>query len=223
MKKVLILAAFALLAFGCSRTEEVKNTAPANAPNANAPANTQPEAPPAKDESYTSGADPRADLISAAQKRQKLPFWSAKVMSGEDSKPVAEMKYAAPDRYHFKTLLGEAIVIGNTSYSNEDGKWEKDEDGEGESIREQITKGINEGAFNLKDVQITGKEKINGKDAAVYFYKAGNATTKVWLASDSGLELKNEIEAVNEAGIKQKQTMIYDYETPVKIEAPKID
>ena len=185
MKKVLILAAFALISFGCGNRSEVKNTT-VNAPAANSETNVQPEAPPAKEEVYTSGADPRADLISAAQKRQKLPFWSAKVMDGTGS-VIAEMEYAAPDRYRFKTILGEAVVIGNTSYLNEKGKWEKDEEGAGEEIREQINKGINEGAFGLKDVQIVGKEKLNGKDTTVYFYKVGKAETKIWLASDSGL------------------------------------
>ena len=224
MKKILILAAFAFITFGCSRSEEVKNTSAVNAPPAaNAPEEVrEPEAPPAKEEVFTSGANPRADLISAAQKRQKLPFWSAKVVSGTNA-VLAEMKYAAPEQYYFKTLLGEAIVIGNTSYTNEDGKWVRDEDGAGESIKEQITKGINEGAYNLKEVQIVGKENFNGKQATVYAYSAGAVSAKIWLANDSGLELKNEIEAETAPGVKQKQTMIYDYITPVKIEAPKVE
>jgi hypothetical protein len=224
MKKIVILTAFALVAFGCSKTEEVKNTAPANAPAANTATNTTTAANTSvvKEETYTSGANPRADIISAAQKRQKLPFWSAKVISGTDS-VIAEMQYAAPDQYYFKTLLGEAVVIGNEAYINETGKWEKDEEGAGDAIKEQISKGINEGAMNLKEVQITGKENLNGKEATVYFYKAGEVTAKIWLASDSGLELKNEIEIETAPGIRQKQTTIYDYDKPVTIKAPKIN
>jgi hypothetical protein len=219
-KKILILTAFALLAFGCSRTNEVKNTAPVNAPPANAPTNTAPE--PVKEEAFTSGTNPRADLISAAQKRQKLPFWSAKITSETNPAINAEMKYVAPDRYHFKLPSGEVIVIGNDSYSNEKGVWEKGDEDAGEFIKEQITSGIAEGAKNLQTVEIVGKEKVNGKDATVYQHKFGDITTRVWLANDSGLELKNQVEA-NVGGTMQKQTTIYDYETPVKIEAPKID
>jgi len=222
MKKILILAAFALLAFGCSRTEEVKNTAPA-APPSNAPANKAPEIPAIKEEVYTSGADPRADLISAAQKRQKLPFWSAKVTVENLPQAGAEMEYIAPDRYRFKLATGEVVVIGSNSYSNEEGVWTKDDEGASEYIREQVTRGIAEGALGLKDVKIVGKEKLNGRETTVYQHQADGATTKVWIATDSGLEMKNEVVIVTESGEKLKRTSVYDYETPVKIEAPKID
>ena len=220
MKKVLILTAFALAALACGKTEEVKNTATNTAPAANTQANTAPE--PVKEETFTSGANPRADLISAAQKRQKLPFWSAKITSETNPAVNAEMEYVAPDRYHFKLPSGEVIVIGSDSYSNEKGKWEKGDEDAGEFIKEQITTGIAEGAKNLQTVEIVGKEKVNGKNATVYLHKFGDITTKVWLANDSGLELKNQVEA-NVGGTMQKQTTVYDYEKPVKIEAPKID
>lgn len=217
MKRILILTTLAFFAFGCGKPEEVKNT------TVNAPAvNTQATTAPVKEESFTSGANPRADLISAAQKRQKMPFWSAKVTSETNLGINAEMEYVAPDRYHFKLANGEVIVIGNESFSNENGRWEKSEEGAGDDIRNQITTGIAEGAKNLKEVQIVGKEKVNGREATVYMHKSGEATTKVWLANDTGLELKNEVEA-NVGGTIQRQTTVYDYEKPVKIEAPKID
>lgn len=223
MKKILFLTSIALISAACGNSTEVKNSA-ANAPSANAnAANSQTVSePPVKEEVFTAGADPRADLISAAQKRQKLPFWSAKVTSETNSVVNAEMEYIAPDRYRFKLLSGEVIVIGNDTYSNEDGKWEKDDEGAGDNIKEQITMGITEGAKNLKDVQIVGKEKVNGKDATVYLHKFGDISTKVWIANDSGLELKNEVVA-NIGGKVQKQMTVYDYDKKISIEAPKID
>lgn len=223
MKKILMTAALAFLAFGCGRTEEVKNTPPAPAPAANAPANTAPEIPTVKEETYTSGADPRADLISAAQKRLKLPFWSAKVTVENMPQANSEMKYVAPDRYQFKLPTGEMIVVGSDAFSNEEGKWEKVDEGASEFIKEQVKKGIAEGAMSLKGVQVIGKEQVSGKDATLYTYTADGTTTKVWLATDSGLELKNEVVFPMESGIAVKRTTVYDYETPVKIEAPKIE
>ncbi len=132
MKRSLILAVFSLLAFGCSRTEEVKNTAPVNAPAANAPANASTNTSTVKEEVYTSGANPRADLISATQRLQKLTQWSARITSETMPEANAEMEYVAPDRYRIKKADGEVVVIGNDSYSNEDGKWEKLEDDIGE-------------------------------------------------------------------------------------------
>lgn len=220
MKRILVLTAFALISAACGTSNEIKNAAPVNAPPANAPANTANE--PLKEEVYTAGANPRADLISAAQKRQKLPFWSAKITSETNPAINAEMEYVAPDRYHFKLPSGEVIVIGNDSFSNEEGSWKKGDEGAGEYIKEQITTGMTEGAKNLKEVQIVGKEKVNGKDATVYLHKFGDVTTKVWVGTESGLELKNEVEA-NVGGKMQKQTTVYDYEKPVRIEAPKIN
>lgn len=219
MKKVLILTALALVAAGCGRSDEAKNTAPVNAPP---PANTQANVEPVKEEAFTSGANPRADLISATQKLQKVPFWSAVVTSASDLDLKIEMQYAAPDRYRVKKTEGEVIVIGKDTYSNETGKWEKIEDDIGAFIREQISSGIAEGVKTLKDVQIVGKEKFNGKETTIYSHKVGDAVIKVWIGSDSGLQLKNEIEA-NLDGELQRQTTVYDYETPVKIEAPKIN
>lgn len=227
MKRILITAAFALIAFGCSRTQEVSNTANVSAPAANTTqANAEPEKPaaaPAKEETYTAGKDPRADLIAAAQKRQKLPFWSARVTVENMPQLGAEMYYVAPDRFRFKLAGGEAVVVGNETYSNETGEWVKEEEGASENIREQITSGINEGAQNLQGVSIVGKEKINGQETTVYTYDSQGITTKIWIESKSGLELKNEIQMDSPQTGKLKRTTVYDYVTPVKIEAPKVN
>ena len=220
MKKILILTAFALVAFGCARTEEVKNTAPANAP-VNTATNTAANTSVVKEETYTSGANPRADLISATQKLQKLPFWSAKITSETSPDINAEMKYVAPDRYHIIKKDGEVIVIGNDSYEMQKGKWTKIDDNLGEMLREQMKAGMEEGVRNLQGVEIVGKDKVNGKDATIYRHKFGDVTTKIWIGTESGLQLKNEVE-VNIGGTMQRQTTVYDYEKPVTIEAPKI-
>lgn len=222
MKRILILTALAFAAFGCSRTEEVKNAAPVNAPPVNAPANAETNTTTVKEESYTSGANPRADLISATQRLQKLTQWSARITSETMPEANAEMEYIAPDRYRIKKADGEVVVIGNDSYSKEDGKWEKLEDDIGEFIREQTRAGIEEGVKNLQNVEIVGKDKVNGKDATVYRHKFGDITTKVWIGTESGLQLKNEVEA-NVGGTIQKQTTVYDYDKKVSIEAPKIN
>ena len=218
MKKILILTACALVAFGCSKTEVVKNTAPVN----NAPANTAANTSVVKEETYTSGANPRADLISATQKLQKLTFWSAKITSETMPETNAELQFVAPDRYRIIKSDDEVIVIGDVSYSKKDGKWRVLEDNIGEFIREQTRSGMEEGVRNLQNVEVVGKDKVNGKAATVYSHKFGDITTKVWIGTESGLQLKNEVEA-NIGGTIQKQTTIYDYDKPVTIEAPKIN
>lgn len=220
MKRIIVLTAFVLCAFGCRTTEEI-GTKTANAPAANAATNSQPNEP-VKEEVFTAGVNPRADLISATQKLQKLTFWSARITSETTPDANAEMQYVAPDRYRIKKTDGEVIVIGNDSFSNENGKWEKLDDNIGEFIREQTRSGIEQGVRNLKDVQIVGKEKVGDKDATVYAHKFGDISTKVWIGTESGLQLKNEVEA-NVGGKTEKQTTVYDYDKKVTIEAPKIN
>ena len=215
-KKILILMAFALLAFSCSRTNEVKNTAPVNAPSANTQANTAPE--PVKEETFTAGANPRADIISAAQKLQKVPFWSAKIINETNPEKNAEVEYIMPDKLHIKTTKGELIVVGQDAYEFKNGKWQKLEGNVGEYIKSEITSGIQQGVSNLQSVEIVGKEKVNGKDTTIYSHSADGSLIKIWIANNSGLLLKNE-----DVSVEGKQTRIYDYEKPVKIEAPKID
>jgi hypothetical protein len=226
MKKKLILTVFALVSFGCGGSSEVKNTTTVNAPPANPQANAQTNAQtvnePVKEESFTAGANPRADLISAAQKLQKVPSWSAKITSETNPEVDAEIDFIAPDRYHFKKTDGELIVIGNDSYEYQNGKWKKLEGNIGEYLKSQITSGIQAGVKNLQNVQIVGKEKFNGKDTIVYTHNANGSVIKIWIANDSGLQLKNEEEA-NLEGQILKQTRVYDYDKKVKIEAPKID
>ncbi|MBS1795062.1 MAG: hypothetical protein JSS81_14480 [Acidobacteria bacterium] len=221
MKKLILWASIALLAGACGTSNETRN-AVANVPAVNAPANSAPPAEPLKDATYTSGANPRDDLVSAAQKRQKVPFWSAKITSETTPGIDAEMQYVAPNRFHIKKAEGELIVIGNDAYSFENGKWQKSGETNADDILSQTKAGIEEGVRNLKDIKIARREKINGRDAAVYEYGAGGVTTRVWIAVDSGLELKNEVETTI-AGKPAKQTTVYDYDRKVTIEAPKID
>lgn len=222
MKKIILLNLFTLLAFGCgtNSTSEIKNTT--NVAPASSPVNSQPASQPIKEETFTSGANPRADIISAAQKLQKMPFWTAKVSSETNADANAEIEYFAPDRFRIKKIKGEVVVIGNDSYSNQNGEWIKLDDDIGEVIRNTTKAGIEEGVKNLKDVKIVGREKFNGKDATVYSHDIGGVKTKIWIGSESGLQLKNEVEA-NLAGETRKQTTVYDYDKKVSIEAPKIN
>ncbi len=221
MKNILILMAIALILSGCTKKEEVKNTA-VTAPPANTAAKTPETVEAVKEETYTAGVNPRADIISATQKLQKMESWSAKISSETTPEANAEMEYIAPDRYRIRKTDGEVIVIGNDSYENQNGKWTKLDDNIGAVINSQTKAGIAEAVKNLKEVQIVGKEKLNGRDTTVYSHKVGEATTKIWIASDSGLQLKNEVEA-NIGGQKQKQTTVYDYDKKFNIEAPKVN
>lgn len=93
---------------------------------------------------------------------------------------------------------------------------EKLDENVGEFINTQTKAGIDAAIKNLKDVQIVGKEKLNGKDATIYQHKNGSVTTKVWIANDTGQIIKNEVEAIIGERV-EKQTTIYDYDKNSKL------
>jgi hypothetical protein len=219
MKRVLILVLTALAVFGCSKPAEQKPAA-----NSATAANTNSNADPApvREEKFTGGVDPRADLVSSAQRLQKQPFWTATVTVSELPGENAVMEYAAPDNYRIRKSNEEVIVVAGKAFTKTEGKWQiSDEDIAGE-IRQQTQNGVDEGIRNLKDVTIVGPEKLDGRETVVYRHKMGESTVKIWVEKESGLQRKNET-VLEAAGKTFRQTVIYDYETPVKIEAPKLN
>lgn len=220
MKRVLILIFAVAAASGCSKPAE-QTTSTNSATTANS-ANANPDSAPVKEESFTGGVDPRADLVSSAQRLQKQPFWTATITVSEMPDEKAVMEYSAPDNYRIRKATEEVIVVAGKAYTKNEGKWEaSDEDIAGE-IRKQTQSGVNEGIRNLKDVTIVGPDKLDGRETVVYSHKMGGSTVKIWIEKASGLQRKNETE-LEVGGKVYRQTVIYDYETPVKIEAPKLN
>jgi hypothetical protein len=226
MKKILIIAAFAALTFGCSRSDEVKNTTVAvNAPpSANAPAaNSEPVKVP---EIFTAGEDPRGDVLFSTKKQMSAPAWSGTVTSETTPELNMLMEHAAPNRYYVKQPAGEVIVIGSDSYVNQKGKWQKVGIDLSEQLSSQMKLMTEEALAGVKDVQKVGTEQVDGKETIVYSYKTegeepGEATTtKIWLDKANGLPLKINVEGMIN-GKPQKVSTVYDYDKPVRIEAPK--
>ena len=225
MKKILMTAAIALLTFGCSRSEEVKNTATAvNAPPA--AANSEPVKEP---ESFTAGANPRGDVLYSTKKQMSAQVWSATVTSETTPELNMLMEHVAPDRYYVKQPAGEVIVIGSASYVNQSGKWQNAGIDLSEQLSSQVKLISEEALAKIKDVQKVGTEQVNGKEAIIYSYKteadedAGEATTtKVWIDKDKGLPVKINVEGTINGQV-QKVSTVYNYEKPVRIEAPKIN
>jgi hypothetical protein len=227
MKRILILTAFALIFAACSKPEEVKNTT-VSVPAANTQANTPANVEPVKDDVFTAGANPKGDVFYSTKKQMSVPVWSATVTSETAAELNMLMEHVAPNRYYVKQPEGEVIVIGSDSYVNQTGKWQKVGIDLSEQLSSQARLVTEEALQSIKDVQKVGTEQINGKETIIYSYKTENAeaggetATKVWVDKNTGLPMKISVEGtVN--GQKQKVSTVYNYEKPVKIEAPKID
>ncbi len=218
-----IFIALVLIFIGCSSEPANTNTA------ANTPVNAAPEPLPEIDVNapFVPNADPKIDLLSSTKRLQSHESWSA--TSTNDAMPdfKTEMEFVAPDRYHIKNDLTEIIAIGSESYVKEEAGWKKVDEDIGAEIKEMQKSFNAEGMKTIREVTKTGTEKIGDKDATIYEYtvepgpETFKRTTRVWIANDSGLPLKIIIETEN-AGQKQKQTTVYDYDKKINIEAPKV-
>ncbi len=177
----------------------------------------------------TRSADPKQDIINASKKFIDLPSFSAKMEGDGQNQLRMQVDYAEPDRFRMTYLGGtaagmEIIIIGKQTYMKTGGKWTKSPVNMGEtmpSLRDSFTE---EGLKSLNDVKFEGEETVDGKAAYVYTYK--NVTpkgdypfsSKIWIARDSGLPMKIEVNYEN--GTLKQMNVVYDTETPVTIEPP---
>lgn len=225
-KFIFTFFAFLLFAsFGCGSKETTNTTtnSAANAPANTAVAEKEPEidvnAP------FTPSANPKDDLLNSTKRLQAHESWAATLQSNLFPEMKTELEYTKPDRYRIKNNVTEVIVIGKDGYGKQGGKWEKINEDFGAMI-EQMKKSFNADSMkSIGEVKKTGTEKIGDKDATIYEYsitgdKVLQNTTKVWIAND-GLPLRTVVET-QQPDATQRVTTNYNYDKPVKIEAPQI-
>lgn len=226
---MLILAALAL---GCSSLREMAGSN--SQPGSNGTANT---APPATSEDpasassipYAPSGDARADIEKLGERFMSAKSFRATMQSTGGGPVNSEVDFVAPDRFHLRTATpaGEkvdVIIIGNTTYMNAGDKWQKVPMDIGSMIpnfRETFNR---EGMKGMKDVKFEGEDAAEGKSAYRYSY-VGQApqggvefSSKLWIAKDTGYPVK--IVADYKTGEMKSMTIVYDYETPIKIEPP---
>lgn len=170
-------------------------------------------------------SDPRQDVINASKKFTQRDSFTAKMESTGAKDVRIELSYIAPDRYHIVNPgSAEMIVIGKETYVKANGKWSKIPVNLGESIPNIRDSFTEEALKSLKNVEYTGEDTVDGKNALVYKYtgdasgKSGNYTSKLWVGKINGLPLKMEVEYTD--GPLKRMTTVYDYESRVTIEPP---
>ncbi|MBK7704570.1 MAG: hypothetical protein IPJ30_02040 [Acidobacteria bacterium] len=214
---IVIVLAFSLLG-ACSSAPDPKNAVPApkDAPvNSNASPNVN----------SAESEKAKEDVVASTRKLKDLKFWTAKTEIENMPALSGEIKYVAPDRYYFKQGANEAIVVGDQTFTKENGKWQKsDFDMSGlTKIRENAL--TEEDVKKIQNVSVIGSETLNGRRTTVYAHRATSGTvesaTRMWIDEETKLVMKTVVE--NRAGKQtQRVTTTYDFDTPVKIESPKI-
>jgi outer membrane lipoprotein-sorting protein len=168
--------------------------------------------------------DAMEDLKAAFKRVREVRAFQA-VMNGTGGKDDLhmEMGYAAPNRYRIKNGPTETIIIGDDTYMNLGGKWRKFPINMGSMIQKLKETWTDETLKSIHDAKYAGEDSVNGKPSLVYTY-ASNAhegvspyTTKLWLAKDTGLPQKFEIEYIG--GSLKNLTTSYEY-NDVPIDPP---
>lgn len=214
----LTLLAAVLFASACSGPPPANTAPPA--------ANSNVAAPSAPAEESAESVKARDEVVASTRKLQETRFWTAKTEFESLPALSGEMRYEAPDRYYIKQGESEAIIIGGESFAKLDGKWTKSpQDLTG--LRDAQKNALDEEAVKrIRNIRMTGIEKIDGRDARVYVHRNSDnnrieSTTRMWVDSESGLIVRSVVETT--AGSRtSKITTTYDYKTPVKIETPKL-
>ena len=178
--------------------------------------------------SGTGTPDPKAIVAEASHKLYLLKALSGNIETVGETSFKQHVDYVAPDRYHYTYsdatgAATEMIIIGDQSYIKEGDAWKPTPAGQSapptlrNSYSDEVMK-------TLSDVHFDGEETLNGKPALVYSYHAmmlvGNfpVAEKIWIAKNSGLPLKSDIE--NPSGVVKHMTITFDTDSPVTIEPP---
>lgn len=175
---------------------------------------------------FTPSANPKDDLLNSTKRLQAHESWSATLENNLYPEVKTELEFVKPDRYRIKNMATEIIVIGKDAYGKQNGKWQKLPADIGAEI-EQMKKGFNAESMNaIREVKKVATEKVGDKEANVYEYsisgdKIVQNSTKVWIATASGLPLKTVVETQQTDAVA-RQTTVYNYDKSVKIEAPQV-
>ena len=205
------LFVFLVATLGCSNIGSNSSTNP-NSTNAN-----------------SASPDPKAAIQDAFKKFRAVPFVTVKDEGTEGPMATVIEQYSASDEAFSRKYLEqgdrtEVIIVGKDNYSkmNEFWPWRVDSGSTDTAANtfffpyDSLERMIPE--FNVKDSR---EESVDGKTALVVTlvppkpYPEVPASITIWIGKDNGLPLKMEKES--------RRTETFDYETPVKIEKPRVE
>lgn len=169
---------------------------------------------------YTKGADPAHDIVSAVMGLQKELFWTSTITSPTLREMRTTLKYVAPDRYYMKSVDSEIISVGKESWLKNDKEWMKSGIDFGGAIQAARPKFDAGSASRLKEVKLLRRESEAGRPAFVYSYVDDIAYNIIWIDEENGRILKT-VATIDYEGKTHERTTVFDYDTPVTIEAPK--
>lgn len=232
MKKNLTISLLFLIiaAIGCSAVKDIGRSAENTSENSERQSEKNAAAPETADtREFAPTSDPTADIEKLGERFLARDTFRAVMETTGETSAKMYLEYQKPDRFRIKTGLAEGktvemILIGNKTYINVNGRWMSSPvPMKGATMTDMINMFGREKMKWFSDIKYSGNDTIDGEPAYVYSYTGkvdgmNDSDSKIWVAKDNGLPLKAEAEYKD--GKFRSTKIVYDYDTPVSIEAP---
>lgn len=211
-------------------------------------------------ETTATSSDPKESLVNSMKNMQDAKAWIADVDMSGDSMPQGNMKmqvkYAAPESFQIETNMAEnkiqIVSVGGKTYMQMNGRWQEAPSSinMGQMINQWKEMFDAKKVDAFRNVQLAGKETVNGRELAVYTYEIDQQaaipeemkkdmneeakarlaemksenTAKVWIDEAKKLPVKMDMtmKMSKPKEMTQKVSVNYKFDEEVKIEAPKL-
>ncbi len=191
------------------------------------PTQAKPSATPAQKVGGVNAKEARSAVLKSLDAvRQAGPYRVISTITSESGAQVrSTSEVILPDRFHLISNEQETLVIGSTTYILQNGKWVLFPADMSRILSGMI--GANEAEHGLSAFQWVGSDTLDGSTATVYQYEFTRqvegapltSTVKIWVDSDTGLPVRQEIEGTA-SGAKLQTEQVIEYDSSIRIEEP---
>jgi len=180
-------------------------------------------------------SDPQAAVIAAMRAQANAgPYRNQTTIISDDETVELSAEVIPPDRMRITNNLGgqsqEQILIGDQGWLKQGDTWVESPMSGTDLIAQASGEMVDEIVKTISDVTLIGPEPVDGVDALVYSYTSDMnksdtmkmdviGSVKVWIATGSGLIIKQEIDD-EMMGVKSKTVQVITYDPNITIEPP---
>lgn len=175
----------------------------------------------------TALADPQAEVEGAFRKVMADKSYNAVITSEAKRRTtVIHMVVELPDRFHMKTEGMEVIILPDGTWMNAGGQWMRAPVNMSQMIAGYTGEAIEKGVDSIGKVEYVGEEDVQGCASKNYRYSqsgefmgmksSGEALVSICQSNGKPVRIVSK-----EQGKSDTVTIVYDWETPVNIRAPR--
>lgn len=176
--------------------------------------------------SGTALADARADVVAAFGKVVADKSYHATITTEGKRGTTLRMAVQFPDRYHMVSPDAEFIIVPEGTWMNMGGQWMKAPMNMSQMIAGYSKEAMEKGAESIGQVEFLGEETVEGCASKNYRYVQSGEFMGVRSNSEAVISIcqthgKPVRVVTGETGKKERVTVVYDWDAPVNIRAPR--